>query len=151
MKRLYLTTCFIILFGKLLLGQEDHNHQLRFDGIYVTKPYNDKNVDSLIGLLRFYEEGIVINGVMWPDEKNWTPDSLETFNKEYIQADYPKYRPIGKYDIMDNKISFNIENKMTKLIFNGYIINRETLEITIYSKRNKNKLKQIYYFMPYKN
>src|ERR1700758_3855341 len=92
------------------------NNQLRYDGLYATKPYNEKEVDSLIGLLRFYKDGSVIHWTMRPINKNWTPDSLVTFNKEHIQNEDPIYRPIGKYKVSGSKVSFIIKTKMTKKI-----------------------------------
>ena len=127
-------------------------YKLYFDGIYVTKTYYSKSADSIIGLLRFYEDGTVISSIMVPMKKNWTADSISWFKKEQIQVDDKVYRPIGKYNIKGNKIWFTIKTKMTKKIkYKGTLIDSLTLEIALYSSLTKKKSIHTYYFNRFKS
>jgi len=162
MTRLFHISFFVVL-GFCLIAQNKKQCELRFDGIYATELYAGLKGDSIISLLRFYEDSTVITMVIMPNDldstptfipitKAWTPDALETFNKEHIQANYRICRPIGNYKIINKKIYFNIKTKLTmKIKYTGDIINRETLEMTRYNTKTKNKSKDTYHFIPYKN
>ena len=144
MRQLFYIVCFIA-FGLTLNGQNEKDVQLRFDGIYVT----NGTADSLIYLLRFYEDRTVLSGVMFPMKKNWTVDSLN-FKREHFENP-DRYHPIGTFKIRDKEIHFTIKTKMTKKIkYNGIVVSNNELEMTIFSKKKRIRKVYTYYFMPFK-
>lgn len=119
-------------------GQNSDSFKLRFDGLYQTKAYIDKDDnDTSYSYLRFYHDGKVINVT----SEGTAVDLKEWFNLNM------KDPSIGSYKIRGNTLYFSTTSGAGTVVYKGKIKDKHLLRLKSKSLINGYKDKEKYYFI----
>ena len=133
---------FIFIFSLTIVhfanGQNPDSSKVRFDGLYQTKAYIDKqDNDTTYSYLRFYPDGKVINV---------TTEGTAFDLKEWFNLNM-KNPSVGSYKIRGNRLNFSTTSGAGTVVYKGKIKDKHFLLVKSKSLINGYKDKEKYYFI----
>ena len=133
---------FIFIFSLTIVhfanGQNSDSSKVRFDGLYQTKAYIDKqDNDTTYSYLRFYPDGKIINVT----SEGTAFDIKEWFNLNM------KNPSVGSYKIRGKRLDFSTTSGAGTVVYKGKIKDKHLLLVKSKSLINGYKDKEKYYFI----